>query len=236
MKKILVFLSLLSFYSASGQDCFLAGHSTNENDSWLSCEEAPGPNPNRGTSHWVMYDLGYVYSLGSTHFWNYNVAGETANGMRELVIDVSLDGTVWTEVGTTFLQQATGTADYEGEVGLYLGQSEARYVLFTVRENWGGNCVGLSEVRFDLEGTVSLENEPNDDHHLTLFPNPASQVLYLETDLAIQEVVLWDAAGREVMRQKRDSEIDLSGLPAGLYWSRVIGAEQEMVIRSFIKQ
>lgn len=80
--------------------CKSPTYSTNPSDSWISCQVNNNPNSNRGNSHWLKYDLGYIYELGATKFWNYNVTNLTGNGFKRIVIDYSLDGTNWIEAGT----------------------------------------------------------------------------------------------------------------------------------------
>ena len=151
----LVFLCLNSSYTLNAQ-CNAPGHSTNEKDSWLSCQTSTNPNTIRGDSHWLQYDLGYVYELGATTFWNYNVANFTNKGFKQIAIDYSLDGVDWKDAGTFQLPEAEGDAGYEGTPGLDLTGITARYVLITALSNWNnGTCAGLSEVRFDVHKSTS---------------------------------------------------------------------------------
>lgn len=93
-----------------------------------------------------------------------------------------------------------------------------------------------SMVRFDLEGTVSVGNKPQVDDKLHLFPNPVSQTLFIDTDIAVKEVIVVDAIGREIIRWTGVTVVDVSGLPAGWYGCRIIGEQQEFMSVSFIKQ
>jgi len=151
----LLFLCLTASNWMYGQ-CNAATYSTNEKDSWLSCQKKISPNNNRGNSHWLQYDLGYIYALGATKFWNYNVTNLTGRGFKQVAIDYSLDGTSWTDGGTFQLPQANGDQGYEGVTGLDLSGISARYILITALSNWnGGTCAGLSEVRFEVAASSS---------------------------------------------------------------------------------
>lgn len=146
----LLLLCLVSSTKINAQ-CNSAAHSTNEKDSWLSCQTSMNPNSIRGNSHWLQYDLGYIYELGATTFWNYNVANFTNKGFKQVAIDYSLDGVSWVEAGTFQLPEATGTATYEGTIGLDLTGVAARYVIVTALSTWNNdNCAGLSEIRFEV--------------------------------------------------------------------------------------
>jgi len=146
-----VFISLLiTNYTWAQQDCYDNTHSVVVNDSWLSCNNSVSPNVARGNGHWIMYDLGYTYNLTTTHFWNYNVPGQVGQGIRDCIIDYSLDGNSWLNAASFELPIASGNTNYIGVSGPDLGGINARYVLLTANTTWGSNCAGLSEVRFDL--------------------------------------------------------------------------------------
>ena len=149
--RVSLFLLCLDTGNILKAQCNAAAYSTNEKDSWLSCQVSANPNSIRGNSHWLRYDLGYVYGLRTTKFWNYNVANFTDKGFKQIAIDYSLDGVNWTEAGTFQLPEAAGNADFEGTNGLDLSGITARYLIITALSNWNnGNCAGLSEVRFEV--------------------------------------------------------------------------------------
>ena len=63
-------------------------------------------------------------------------------------------------------------------------------------------------------GTHSNTNQTN---WAPLFPNPATDRLYLPTDPAIARLVVFDQSGRLVMGRKSSAVLDLHDLPAGNY-------------------
>ncbi len=59
-----------------------------------------------------------------------------------------------------------------------------------------------------------------------LYPNPVKDMLYLDTDLAIQELRVFDSFGKELIRKNMETSehnIDLSALPNGIYILHLIG-------------
>lgn len=236
MKNILFCFFLVISFGIKAQDCNLTNHSVNINDSWESCETASNPNPIRNNSHWVKYDLGYVYSLGASHFWNYNVEGETDKGMKNISIDISLNGSDWTEVASFQLSEASGTTDYEGEEGPHFNELDARYILITAIDTWGDSCAGLSEVKFDIEGTVSVSDIEKVNHSISLFPNPAMQSISIESDFDLREIIIINATGQELNRMPYTSWVDISYLPAGIYFLKSVSHSNETRTTKFIKQ
>ncbi len=121
------------------------------NNPWLSCQTTANPNTSRGASHWIRYDLGAAYKLGKMHIWNVNKVGESNKGLKEVVIDYSLNGTTWTQLGNFQFTQGTEQATYAGFEGANFNGISARYVLITAISNWGAaSCSGISDVKFNI--------------------------------------------------------------------------------------
>ncbi len=153
--KHLLLLSLLfvSFLELSAQ-CFMDRHSTDARDSWVSCTATMNPNPERGQSHWLMYDFGNSYMLTTTHLWNSNQFSETNQGINNYAIDYSMDGISWTTLGEFTLAEAPGSSFYEGEEGPDFGGVAAQFVLITALTNHGGSCYSFGEIRINLDSSV----------------------------------------------------------------------------------
>ena len=133
-------------------------------NTWESCETKQSPNSNRGEGHWIMYDLGKVYTIGTSRLWNSNI--ELDKGIKQLIVDYSIDGTSWTFLDTLEVAQAQGNSEYAGVSGPNFQNVELRYILFHIESNWGhSDCTGFAEVKFMInnqaEGTVV--NEDNDE-------------------------------------------------------------------------
>ena len=150
-----------SQFTASIADCTDGGpivaeactapNTTIWNNPWLSCQTTTNPNNSRGASHWIRYDLGAAYKLGKMHIWNVNKVGESNKGMKEVVIDYSLNGTTWTQLGNFQFSQGTEEAIYAGFEGANFNGLSARYVLITAISNWGdASCSGISDVKFNI--------------------------------------------------------------------------------------
>ena len=174
MKKIFLSLFVSAFLiSETTAQCFPDRHNTTWFDGWVSCEEAESPNPERGMSHWIMYDFVYQYELGQVHLWNSNDPKNLDRGVKEMIVDYSIDGTNWTELGTYTFEMASGKTTYEGFDGPDFEGIEARYLLLTAKNNWGGDCVGFSEIRVQVYGVNDVdENKLANALGVTIYPNP----------------------------------------------------------------
>ncbi|MDQ3016668.1 MAG: T9SS type A sorting domain-containing protein [Bacteroidota bacterium] len=248
MKKTiyLIFAFVLSSQFIFGQ-CFPDRHSTNFFDGWVSCETAISPNPERGKSHFIMYDFNSVFALGQMTIWNSNDPSHLNWGMRDVHIDYSTDGVVWTTAGTYTFPQASGLSTYEGAEGPNLNQAEGRYLLITAINNYGGECFGLSEMRVAGEEVIISEVDEVETLScvdISMYPNPFADKMTLSLapgctgDL---RYVIYDAIGKEMYAEtasltsgKNSTHEIGQSLPSGSYMLHIQFGGQS-IQRSMIK-
>lgn len=199
-------------------------HNTSINSSWISCETKINPNPIRGESHWIQYELDTYYELGASTIWNLNAYGQTENGVSDVVIDYSLDGVNWTEWGSYALDRAEALSTYEGEEGPDFQGLLARYLLITSIANYGGECHGFSEFRVESK-SVQISSVTNNELQISVNaqPNPFSN----ETKILLNDLPngaltyqMQDALGRILQKgEVTGSQVIISGeeLAAGIY-------------------
>jgi hypothetical protein len=235
MKNLFILLLIsVSFHMTLEAQCFPDRHNTSWYDGWVSCEASDNPNPERGQSHWLMYDFGYVYKMGQMHVWNTNDVEYLDWGLRTVVIDYSLDGLVWTELGTFDFDQATGKSTYEGFEGPDFDGIEAQYVLITAIDNFGGSCYGLSEIKIRVDGTslVSTQEPEVMPGCLTvhMYPNPFVTRTQLKITTRCEDDVYYgirDALGKVVIPEQKLSgntvnlEFSDRNMAAGVYFLSV---------------
>jgi hypothetical protein len=196
------------------------------------------PNVVHGQSHWILYDFGNQYKLGQMHVWNTNDPAHLDWGMRDVMIDVSIDGNTWHPIGEFTLSQASGLSTHEGETGPDLEGVEARYLLLTAQTNWGGSCFGLSEIRIEAEETIiSTVHSPteNDCFNLSAAPNPFTDRVHVNINSVCTgtfEYQVVDMLGRVVRSGTAPAsagaqqlQLDFDNLPQGTYQLRIIQDE-----------
>ncbi len=179
-------------------------HNTSLNAQWISCQERANPLNGLPSGHWIMYQFEQISSIEGLKIWNVNHPAQLDNGSAEIRIDVSRDGGMWETIDTVSLERGSGTTDYLGEDIEGFEGMEAQYVLLTMISNHGGDCTGLSEVRFTL-GEVSTSNEEVLVGSLRTWPNPADQVIRIQLNELVGELDSYqisDMLGRVVHRQE----------------------------------
>jgi len=214
---LVISFSIVFVMNALAQ-CYPDRHNTTWFDGWVSCEESENPNPERGDSHWIMYDFNHVYGLGEVHIWNVNDNNHLDWGAQFLAVDYSLDGESWAELDQFTIPRSDGSSIYEGVDATDFNGQEARFVLLTVMENWGGDCSGFAEIRFEVTNPVGVAEETVADlMDLGAFPNPFKDNFTLSIKTTRPEALnysLFDMYGRLVLNQKinnprRENRIDI---------------------------
>jgi len=222
---LIVFLTVSLSLSAQ---CFQDRHNTSADEAWLSCVPSMSPNPERGVSHWIMYDLGEGQELGESVVWNYNTPGLETNGIQELAVDYSIDGLTWETYGSHIFSQTAASSFNQGVPGPDLSGIGARYILLTAVSNFGGDCYGMAEIRINVGDIISNTIETAiADFSLDAVPNPASDALTLKFDNKSKfncNLSLANSLGQLVFTEKltiqpgsTSKEIDISTLSPGLY-------------------
>lgn len=237
---------IMSAVVVQGQ-CFPDRHSTNFYDGWISCEAAENPNPARGISHFILYDFGKLYELGQMRIWNTNDPSHLDWGMRDVAIDYSTDGETWLTAGDFTFPQAPGLSTYEGEQGPHLNAIQARYLLITGLNNYGGECYGISEVKIDAEEVIISDVEEPAVLAcvgVSVYPNPFAEKVTLALTPGCSGDIrysLYDQEGRMILSQSaslvqgQNKSFDLGrDLPSGAYTLRVSFGDK-VVQRTLVK-
>ncbi len=145
----LIFITCLFYFSNLQAQCIDNGNVWNK--SWESCQVSASPNPNRGTTHWLLYEFDEAQNIDSTYIWNANKTGESQNGLKNVIIDYSVDGNTWTELGSFTFPQATELTDYEGFLGPNFGGVFIKKILITIVSTHGdGTCASIAELQFQV--------------------------------------------------------------------------------------
>ncbi len=245
MKSIFTFIVNILLVVNIQAQCYPDQHSTTWYDSWTSCTPKPSPNPLRGEGHWILYNLGHNYLLGTSHWWNGNEANATNNGLKKFTIDVSDDGLNWREAITAELPQASGLNNYEGVVGPDLAKISTRYILLTALENHGGLCYSLGEMKINVELNTKTIDQSIDNYCIDVkaYPNPFqySTNISIQSNCSVKAMLtIEDAYGRSIatyhLDNKSSQNIEFNGrlLAAGIYFIK-IQSGNEVITKKLMK-
>ena len=128
--------------------------SNNWTESWTSCSTSANPNAARNNSHWILYEFDTPHYITTSHIWNANRTGESSEGLRDVIIDYSLDGSTWVQLGSYTFSKGTESENYEGIAGPDFGSRYIKKILVTVVNTHGdGSCASLSEIQFTVDNS-----------------------------------------------------------------------------------
>ena len=142
------------------------GHTTTyQNNMWMTASASLSA----AGAKFFCVDLGDTYNLGRIKVWNFNMGGQQARCLKDVMIYVTDNPTAakssvsdiqgWGDaVWSGEFAKATGKADDIGMEPITITGTSARFVAFVFTSSWGDdNYQGLSEVQFYW---VTLEGEP----------------------------------------------------------------------------
>lgn len=229
MKKLALLLLAFGSFSILSAQCE-GSHSAHEDDAWLSCQGTTNPNPNRSEEHWILYDFGDYYHLNESHFWNYNKATETANGVSTISIDYSDDGVNWQYWGDINLDEAPGSDFYYGQEGPDFSGLLATHFLISAVSNHGGPCYGFSEMRLEVDPGVQDVDEPSvQAFDFGLHPNPAIEFVSIQlSEMYGADVHIYSPTGElvEVITNTGIiTRLNVGQYAPGLYMVEVVSPE-----------
>jgi hypothetical protein len=99
---------------------------------------------------WLEFDLGNTYGLHYALIWQLAQSNNTARGVRSFTLKTAGQDRVFsTASSSNGLTRASGLSAEAVQIKPAKSQN-VRYVLFDIHSNFGGDCVGLSEVRFEV--------------------------------------------------------------------------------------
>jgi len=158
-------------------------HGTIMETMWLTSE---------ADTAWIQYKFDKAYKLDQMLVWNHNNSDESdiGFGIKETLIELSLDGDIWTALDVNELNQAPGTPGYAANTTVDMGNKVAQFVKITSLANWGADLGitlhGLSEVQFYYIPTYAIG------------PDPESG----SVDVAPDVTLSWQRSGREAVQHE----------------------------------
>ena len=86
----------------------------------------------------------------------------------------------------------------------------------------------------DVLGSV---NETNINNHLfKLYPNPTSNVVYIQSNQTIDKVEIFNQLGELILVKANTTQIDLFGLEKGIYFIKVTDVKGNLTVQKLVKK
>ncbi len=88
----------------------------------------------------------------------------------------------------------------------------------------------IDYVRVFQEDVVSVEDRPNLDNSVAVYPNPASDQLTIDSEVAPTRVVLYDVYGKKILQQTANTNnLDIHHLTPGIYLMELYFGNEKLV-------
>ena len=105
--------------------------------------------------------------------------------------------------------------------------------------NIGKAAIGAVQ-HFAVASKTSLEADDTfskSSGFVDFYPNPASKVLNLKIDNNIKtfKVEITDVSGKHILNSENQSQIDITSLKPGVYFARVISADQQSTTKIIVQ-
>ena len=76
----------------------------------------------------------------------------------------------------------------------------------------------------EFESTVGIVTATQQEEMIKIYPNPATNIIHIQSSVAVQNVVIYDINGRIEMQVENTSLVSIRHLPNGIYLVRIITA------------
>lgn len=87
--------------------------------------------------------------------------------------------------------------------------------------------------------TVNINEQDINSHSISLFPNPASNLIFLNTSINIEKIEIYDIIGKHLKTIKcnpsNSNRFDISFLPSGVWLMKIYG-QNNTFVKKFIKK
>ncbi|UOU97387.1 T9SS type A sorting domain-containing protein [Chryseobacterium daecheongense] len=103
-----------------------------------------------------------------------------------------------------------------------------------VHDNYLGSAY-IDRIAINNEAVLAVKDTKVEKATISLYPNPASDILNVRTDAKIKEISVVDLAGKNVNVRMNDNSIDVRHLPIGTYLISV-ETNEGTVTEKFIKK
>ena len=153
-----------------------------------------------------------------------------------LLVYYSIDGG---EYQTANMKPTANADEYVAYIKGYKKNSKVNYYVFAADESGRRRQQPIFGNK-DPHRFTFADDEKIDENNISevnVYPNPASDKLYVETESEVDEVEIYDVYGRQqpIANSQQPTAIDVSGLNSGVYFVR-IKTDSGDVVRRIVKK
>jgi len=97
--------------------------------------------------------------------------------------------------------------------------------------------VALTDVQVSslFNGTLATSESSKTENHISIYPNPAKDVVFVKSEKQITKIELYDYSGKK-LKESTPKEINISSLPRGNYFIKITDKEGNTQTKNLIKE
>ncbi len=187
---------------------------------------------------------GLIYEVdpAGTTIWSKSITGQVSQAFRYSACYVNNTApaipTITQNVSVLTSSAATTYQWYLNGVQI-VGATSQNYTpsvsgIYLVRVTDANGCMFSYSANFNFSFTTSVLSIFNNQNELTIFPNPSTGIVTIETGLNENKnyvVTVLDAMGKNIITAENSKTLDLSNLENGIYFISVISENQTSVTK-----
>ncbi len=193
-----------------------------------------------GTDKGAIYLLsldGAVHPTPPKALWRVN----TTSGNQNTVFNFTQYSTgfsstyKWSITPNTFTYQ-NGTSDTSANPIVKFNQTANYSVQLKVTNPFNSDSL-LRSSYINIQ-TVGINNLTKNSAAISIFPNPTSGLVQIQSPVSMQSILVFDITGKQLLQQEpnsRTDEINISHLPQGLYQIHV-QTEMGVLVKKLVKE
>lgn len=86
-----------------------------------------------------------------------------------------------------------------------------------------------------FNGTLATSESSKTENHISIYPNPAKDVVFVKSEKQITKIELYDFSGKK-LKESTSKEINISSLPRGNYLINITDKEGNTQTKNFVKE
>ncbi len=194
-------------------------------------------NPGEG----YMFEVNNVYNpvMVSEVTIQMNNATPNQNISQEIsywIVQGSNDATNWDDLCSEF-RFYSSTSNENSLVQALTASQTYRYYRLVLNQSWTpkGPYTALRQINFKIADATSLSNASDvKEIVFGIYPNPSSDMIYIQGDSSVASVQLYDVTGALVYTVGAATSIDVSTLVSGVYLMKITSSEGTVVAKKVL--
>lgn len=190
----------------------------------LELVDASFPDPDNVPNSYVVLNVKIKnnsdFYKGDLYANVYKMSGGKAVERWETVIEVN--------------EESTADIKIQTASRLPLGQYKLNLSYFNYSTNKVSMFIPIKFFNFTLVDGAGVESVVEDENVLSVYPNPATDVLHLNVNGTVENVSIFNMTGALVM-QSAETEVNVADLVSGNYFVKVV-VDGKTTVKQFIKK